>query len=320
MTIDYDAILLKIVDSSKKTGDNSVFKNILEIDTIGNVIVGRMLPNIANIEASVIHYYHHGWKSKLDANYMFYLCLNTVGDKCPICTQSIKMWKSNDPVTKESSKPLRRRENWLVNFYVISDKQNPKNNGTIQILRMGKQLHKKYENATSGIDKDIYGSRIWRLDAQGCNFRIMCEQNSESKEAWPTYNNSSFMPASVIDGMTDVKQAEILKSVFDLSNLFTKKSADEMLADMRKHYFTNDITTINEQPVNMGISPETFQTPPLNNTVKTNETPTPPVVQKTESLPTPSAPAQTVEQPKVAKKDEVSEDQIDKMLKELQGG
>ncbi len=243
--INYNEIFNTIVETSKKSNNNAS-KEYLKFDIIGNTIVGRFVPNIKNPASSIYGYYHHGWKSKLDGTGMFFLCPNTYGEKCPICAKSSEMWKSNDPVIKELSKTTRRRSNWLANFYIISNPKNVEDEGKIKLFRFGKQIRDKYTLATEGDDAQFYGSRIFRLDDQGCSFRIKCEQNSTSKEAWPTYTNSSFLPATAIPDMTDEKIELIHNSVIDLTKLFKTSTRAELVDALNKHYLGNEISEIPE--------------------------------------------------------------------------
>jgi len=323
--INYDEILNTIVAAGSKNTDANA-KNYLKTDIIGNTIVGRFLPNINDIEHSVEQVYSHGWKSKLDNSGVFQLCPNTYQEKCPSCTNSIKMWKGTDPVAKEQSKQIRRRQNWVVNFYVISDAKHPENNGLVKILKYGMQIKQKYDMATTGDDKLIYGPKIWRLDDQGCNFRIKCEQNSESKEAWPTYTNSGFLPASKIEGMTDEKIKEILEKVFDLTKLHQRRSYDDLLAELNKHFFTNDVISINTQssrPAQPSLAAVTQQlSQPTTEVITIPITPTPPSTQTSESAEAPKVTQITiVNTPEAVNTSNTtaSESEIDKMLKELQG-
>ena len=242
--INYNEVFNKILESSKKSKD--VSKDYLKSDIIGNTIIGRFIPNVKNPENSVLEYFHHGWKSKLDNSGIFILCPNTYHEKCPVCGKSVEMWKSSDPVKKELSKFLRRRQNWLTNFYVQTNPKNKEDDGKLKIFRFGKQIHDKYKSATEGDDVQYYGERIFRLDDQGCSFRIKCEQNSTSKEAWPTYNNSSFLPHSAIEGMTPEKIEELHNTVHDLMGTFKKSTHKEILDIMDKHFFCNEVSAIPE--------------------------------------------------------------------------
>jgi len=300
MNIDYDKILQTIVSASTPKTENKN-KNFLKIDTIGNVITGRLLPWLKDSQYSLINHYHHGWKSKQTGTGLFYLCPNSYFEKCPICSKSVNLWRSNDPILKKVSEPIRRRQNWIVNFYVISDQKNPENNGTVKILKFGKQISDKIKMAQEGADKDIYGQRIWRLDEQGCNFRIITEKNSSSPEGWPTYNNSGFLPPSAIAGMTSDKMDDILtKQTFDLTTLFKKYSYEELTAEMNKHYFTDEIAT---------ISPNTH-TPAAS----------PTAVQATTIVVPPPTQTSTKEMPNEQTKSSngLSENELDQMLADLQ--
>jgi hypothetical protein len=187
----------------------------------------------------------------------------------------------------------------MVNWYTISDTKDPKNNGTVKILRYGFQIEAKIKLATEGEDKNIFGPRVWRLDNEGCNFRIKCEQNSQSKEAWPTYTNSSFLPASPIEGMTDEKQQQILNSVFDLTKQFELKSYDELERELNKHFLIGDIIDINS----MG---------------KTTSQQIPALEIQQESVQNESSKVKTQESANTV--NNIPESEIDKMLAELQGG
>ena len=328
--INYDELFKTIVDANNKNnneGGNS--KNILKTDTIGNTIIGRLVLNLKDVPNSIFHYYHHGWKSRLDNFGIFTLCPNTYKEKCPICARSIKMWKSGDEAQKKESEGIRRRDNFLVNFFVISDAKHPENNGTLKILRYGVQIDKKIKMATEGIDKDSYGSRVWRLDDQGCNFRIICEENAEkgkgsSERKWPTYNNSGFLPPSKIEGMTEAKEKEIFAGVFDLANMYTRKSYDDMLKEMNKHYFVNEVQDLGSMQTqstpSVGDAGQVSSpastpvaTPPATQGAGTATTPPATVSTPVPMVPTTSTP---VDKPATG---QVSEDQLDSMLAELQG-
>lgn len=305
MEINYDNIISQLDGSKNKNKNND--QNILKTDDIGNTIVGRFLPNFKDTDHHIFDYGHHGWVPKgsgPDTVQDFYLCLSTFGEKCPVCTRSIKLWKSNDPIQKQLSIPIRRRENHLANFYVISDAKHPENNGKIKILRFGKQIQSKLDMALKGDDKEIFGNKIWRLDEQGCNFRIKCDQNSDSTDkAWATYVNSSFLPPSKIEGMTKEKISEILNSVFDLVNMYKRLSADKLLIAMERTYFGNKSFTLESESVTATtiVKPTTIATSIIKE----------PVISEPEIL------SRVISEEKT--KDKISEDMLDQMLNELQG-
>lgn len=265
-TINYDEIANKIINASKAKSESTNNKNILKLDDIGNIIIGRFLPYLPKVENSEVPCYGHGWKSKLDESNINVLCPNSYGEKCPICRKSVELWKSSDVLQKKTSEPLRRRQNWLANFYVISDLKHPENNGVVKILKMGQQLHRKFEMAISGEDKDIYGAKVWRLDEQGCSFRILTKPNTskEGEKPWPFYGDSGFLPAAPIPNMTPDMINKILDMTVDLTSLYKRNTWNELEDLMNKHYFTNDTSTSQETVVkkttvstNNNITPST---------------------------------------------------------------
>lgn len=299
--LDYNAIFNEIADAQKKTKQQTYNKNLIKTDTTGNTIIGRLIPNLNDIKNSIWEYHHHGFKSKVKQDFsFFFLCPSTFGERCPICTQSIKMWKSGNPKDMEESKLIRRRTNTLVNFYIISDLKDPTNNGTVKILRYGQQIGTKIKLATEGDDKETYGQRVWRLDKEGCSFRIKTELVSKSKEeSWVTYINSGFLRESAIDGMTEEKQKQILASVFDLTKQYERKPSTELEKEMHTHFLTDDVITIDTNGKTNSVEISVNNNTPL----------VPQTITKEET--------QKIETPKSDKK-EITESEIDKMLADLQ--
>ena len=107
------------------------------------------------------------------------------------------------------------------------------------------------------------------LDEGGCSFRIKCEQNSNSQSAWPTYTNSTFLPQSKIDGMTDEKIESILNNVFDLSKTYKTHTGKEITDIINKHFLCNDIVI--EPTTELKSSPTIVENKPAVNRNTTKE-------------------------------------------------
>jgi hypothetical protein len=262
--------------------------------------------NLKDVDNRMMKYYHHGWASKSNPDTkLFFLCPNTYGERCPICKLSISMWKSNDPVQKEKSKAIRRRINDMVNFYVISDAKHPENNGTVKILKYGKQIEDKFKMALEGDDEKLYGPRVWRLDGEGCNFRIKCEQNSDAKtkESWPTYTNSGFLPPSTIEGMTPEKQKQIYDSAYDLTKQFERTSYQELEDALKKHFTCQDV-------ISMHGGPSMLDNDEIPMDFKSPSTPS--------NSASPATQNEAVSQSTPSSTSTVDENDLDKMLEELQ--
>jgi len=234
---------LKDSMAEQRTGGN--FKDILKT-TVGNNYLVRLIPNVNDISKTIYHYFNHGWKSLATGQFVSCLCPTTVGERCPICEERVRLYRG-DAEDKENAKLLGRKEQWVVNIYVVDDPTDSKNNGEIKIFRYGKQIDKVIRDATEGIDKDELGSKIFDLTQDGCNLRIAVEKNDGG---YPTYISSKFLRESAIQGMNDKKIDEVYEKLFKLDTVFEQKSAQEVKELLDTHYFcqvsNNSDTSVGE--------------------------------------------------------------------------
>jgi len=236
----FDSIKNAIDKTKNKTGGSSAYRNILSLEANDKPYTVRLLPNIKNPEETILHYYHHGWKSVATGQYTGITSPSTWGDRCPVSELYFKIQRESSDADKERAKAnLRRKENWFVNVYVVNDPVNPENNGTVKVLRYGKQLDKIIQSAINGDDAQEFGARIFDLSPEGCSLRIKVELVSDRPGAtkFPTYTASKFLNASAIDGLDDDKIAEIYNNTFDLNAFIERKSSDEIKAFIDQHYY-----------------------------------------------------------------------------------
>lgn len=212
-------------------GSNSSFKDFLKTE-VGKSYVVRFIANenVTPIQ-TFYQYYHHGWTSKSTGQFVHTLCPSTNGERCPICEQRFKLAKS--AATQDLAKDANRKQNWLASVYVISDPTNPDNNGTVKLLRFGKQIKDIITNAVEGDDKAEVGSdRIFDLTENGCSFRIKVEKN---EGGFPTFVYSKFLSKGAIEGLTPDKIKEIKKSAFNLLEINKPKTTAELTEMINTH-------------------------------------------------------------------------------------
>jgi hypothetical protein len=219
--------------NKKNSGSDSSFKDFMKLE-IGKTYLVRLIPNIANPERTIFHYYHHLWNSTVTNELVSVLCPTTYGERCPIDEYRSKVYKSQDKNAIEKIKPIKRNENWLVNVYVIKDPTNPDNQGQTKILRYGKQLDKIITSAMSGDDEKDFGARIFDLSENGCNLRIKVEEN---EGGYPTYVSSRFIPKSALEGDPDTDS--LYESVKSLDTIFEQKSYEDITKLLNVHYLGN---------------------------------------------------------------------------------
>jgi len=236
------------------------FADILRT-TVGNSYEVRLLPNIEDPSKTFYHYYINGWTSFATGQYVSALSPQTWGDRDPIGEARYKHSRYGTPPEKEKSKAIIRSEKWLVNAYIVNDPTDSDNNGTIKVLRFGKQLHKIIMDAIEGEDADQFGPKIFDVGKNGCSFRVKVDSQGE----YPTYVASRFLMASEIPGMTDEKMKKIYDNTLDLEQVIPRKTNDELMSLLNEHYHVIDPNTVTEEPPESSpVDPELEEEVPMN--------------------------------------------------------
>lgn len=207
------------------------FKDILKCE-VGNSYRVRLIPNVKDIEKTSHHYYSHGWRSLATGNFVSCVCPTTYGERCAICEERIRLYRG-DSEDKENAKLLSRKEQWLINAYIVDNPRAEEMNGSVKIIRYGKQLDTIINEAIDGDDAEEFGMRIFDLSEEGCDFRIKVDKN---EGGYPTYVKSKFLRESEIDGMTEKKMEEVYENLFDLETVFEKKSPEEVKVLLDTHF------------------------------------------------------------------------------------
>ena len=238
------------LESAKTKNADSNFRNIISIAKPGNYLV-RLLPNTSNPAETFLHYFHHGWNSERDGKYVSITSPSTWHERCLISEAYFKILRDGTKENQEKAKAcLRRKENWYVNVYVIQDPNEPKNNGTVKILRYGKQLNEIINSAISGDDSQEFGEKIFKLDETGCTFRIKAEQVTDKPGApkYPKYTASKFLSPGPIENFDESKIPEIYNSTYDLNTLVEHKTPDEIQEFLNIHFYNNEFNTSSSTP------------------------------------------------------------------------
>jgi len=235
----FESIKSALENAKNKQGDGASYKNILQIAAPATYLV-RLLPNVKNPAETFLHYYHHGWNSVSTGKYFSVTSPSTWGERCPVSELYFKILREGSDEEKNRAKEhLKRKENWMVNVYVVSDPKNPENNGTIKVLRYGRQLNKIIESAISGDDAAEYGAKIFDLSENGCNLRIKAELVSDKPGApkYPTYTASKFLSPSAIEGLDEDKISSAYNNIYDLQTFLDHKSAEELKEVINVHFY-----------------------------------------------------------------------------------
>lgn len=202
----------------------------------GNSYEVRLLPNVEDPSKTFYHYYSHAWESFSTGQYITALSPTTWGDRDPIAEMRFQSQRTGTEQEKAKAKSVVRREQWLVNVYVVNDPTDPENNDTVKILRFGRQLHKIIMDAIEGEDADQFGPRIFDLGEDGSSFRIRCDKQGD----FPTYVSSKFLLPKPLDGVDTKRAKEVYTSGHDLETVFKARTYDELNNMLQEHYYCND--------------------------------------------------------------------------------
>ena len=214
-----------------KTAQQNTTGNIMRLKP-SNTYTLRLVPFVKDPSKTFFHYYSHGWVSEMTGQFQSAISPQTWGDRDPIAEARYRLSRTGSEEDKEKAKALNRKENWLVNVYVVKDPDNPENEGKVKILRFGRQLHKIIMEAMEGEDADEFGERIFDLSKDGCNFRVKVEEQG----GYPTYVSSRFQTPSKITGVATDNIKDIYDNTIDLENVFPVKSYDELQTMLNEHF------------------------------------------------------------------------------------
>jgi hypothetical protein len=214
-----------------QTAQQTSTSNIMRLKP-GNTYILRLVPFVKDPSKTFFHYYSHGWVSEMTGQFQSAISPQTWGERDPIAEARYRLSRTGSEEEKEKAKALNRKENWLVNVYVVKDPDNPENEGKVKILRFGRQLHKIVMEAMEGEDADEFGEKIFDLSSEGCSFRVKVEEQG----GYPTYVSSRFASPSQISGVTDNTIKDVYDQTFDLENVFPVKSYDELQTMLTEHY------------------------------------------------------------------------------------
>jgi len=216
---------------------SSKFKDILKTEA-GNTYTVRLLPNVKDPAKTFFHYYSYGWNSFATGQLITAVSPTTWNQRDPIAEERYRVLRNGTEKEKGKALAIKRRENWLVNCYVVNDPVNSDNNGKIKVIRFGRQLHKIIMDAIEGEEAAELGARIFDLSAKGCNLRIKVEKQGD----YPTYVSSKFSTPKEIEGLDEADFNKIYNSAFDLETYVTVKSYDELKTILDEHYHgTKDV-------------------------------------------------------------------------------
>jgi len=206
-----------IKDSLQDKGGGGSFGDILRMEQ-GKTYEVKLLPNVTEPFKTFFHYYMHWWTSRATGENVSILSPSTYQERDPISEHRFKTLKLGTDEEKDAVKTVSRRENWMVNVYVIKDPTEPENEGKVKILRYGKQLHKIIMDAIEGEDAEEFGEKVFDLAKGNAILKIKVEEQG----GFASYTASRFTVGTKF-ALDEKQQKEVFEQIHDL-NPFMNRS------------------------------------------------------------------------------------------------
>lgn len=139
-------------------------------------------------------------------------CLTTIDKQCPVCSYNSTLWNSGVEANKDIARKQKRKLNYIANILVISDPNNPENEGQIKLFEFGKKIFDKLNEAMNPEFADetpLNPFDFW----VGANFKL----KMRNVEGYRNYDKSEFdKPSALFDGDDDKLEA-LWKKEFSLA-------------------------------------------------------------------------------------------------------
>jgi hypothetical protein len=117
------------------------------VDKAGNgYAVIRFLPAPGNEDVPFIRMFEHGFKGPTGSWYIEN-SLTTIGKTDPVGEYNTMLWNSGLDSDKEIARKQKRKLHFVSNIYVVTDQQNPENEGKVFLFKYGKKVFDKLNEA-----------------------------------------------------------------------------------------------------------------------------------------------------------------------------
>ena len=198
-------------------------------DKAGNgYAVVRFLPAKEGEDLPWVRYWDHGFKGPTGLWYIEN-SLTSIGQDDPVSESNSVLWNSGRDEDKALARERKRRLHYISNVLVVSDPENPQNEGKVFLYQFGKKIFDKIMDKMKPQFEDEQPTNPfdpWK----GCNFKLKVRK----VEGFTNYDKSEFDSSTAIfedDGKIETlwKSQYKLAPFLDASNF---KSYDELKAKL----------------------------------------------------------------------------------------
>ena len=203
--------------NSKKNYGEGYFKLVADKNKPSQAIV-RFIP----YSDSKLPYVKHGAHFfKKDSMWIIAECpavYSNYKEKCPLCEANKKNF---DEAAKDIYQQRKAKINYLVNAYIVEDKMNPENNGTVKMMELTPAVWKIIQDSMSGeFEEPSYPFSVY----DGNAFNMVLTYKKEN--GFFSYEKSKFLSKRESLAKTDKEIEAILEKTKDLDEIIQQKLAN----------------------------------------------------------------------------------------------
>ncbi len=241
----------------KSYGDDRMWKPT--VDKAGNgYAVIRFLPTVEGDDLPWAKFWDHFFQGPTGQWYVE-KSLTTIQKDDPVSEMNSKLWNTGIEADKDTARRRKRRLHYVSNIYVVSDPDNPENNGKTFLYTYGAKIFEKIMDSMQPKYEDetpVNPFDLWK----GANFKMKIAQVA----GFRNYDRSEFGAAeplnaddSVLEGIYNQQFAlkeftdpSTFKSYSELNLKLTRVLGEEVKSRTEIDYVDEDLK--NESPFNDG--------------------------------------------------------------------
>ena len=201
-------------------------------DKAGNgYAVIRFLPQREGEDLPWVRYWDHGFKGPTGLWYIEN-SLTSIGQPDPVSEHNSVLWNSGRDEDKALAREQKRRLHYVSNVLVISDPDNPQNEGKVFLYKFGKKIFDKIMDVMQPQFADetpVNPFDFW----EGADFKLKIRK----VEGWVNYDKSEFSsPSSLFDG-DEGRLNEVYGQLYSLQDFVDPKNYktyDELKAKLNR--------------------------------------------------------------------------------------
>ena len=195
-------------------------------DKAGNgYAVVRFLPAKEGEDLPWVRYWDHGFKGPTGLWYIEN-SLTSIGQEDPVSESNSVLWNSGRDEDKALARERKRRLHYISNVLVVSDPENPQNEGKVFLYQFGKKIFDKIMDVMQpqfADEQPVNPYDFW----EGADFKIKIRK----VEGWVNYDKSEFSkPAALFEG-DEARLTEVYNKLYSLQDFLKPenyKTYDEL--------------------------------------------------------------------------------------------